>query len=219
MRYPVIPIVVGVLAFVVARHAAADEGPVSRAEMGDAVRGYYDSEMTSSFIFVGFGAAHAGGGAIALTQKGDFAKSFGWSSVILGGLTSLGGAGYALTVAPRGKYFTSLYAKDPAKFRQEELDHISGTNGRFALYLGFEITETLAGAGVATYGFVKDKDTLKGIGLATAIQGLGLFAIDLPGALRASRYEDQVRRFNPKVAFSVGGSEGQPWMATLSQRF
>jgi hypothetical protein len=206
--------------------ARAEDGKLTRAQMADEVHGYYGSEMTSAFLFVGVGAAQGAAGGIALTQSGDFAKSFGWTSVIAGALTAIGGGGYGFTVKPRGEHFDGLIAKDPAKFKREELEHIQGTNGRFALYLGFEIAEALTGAGIATYGFVKDRDVLKGVGLGVGIQGLSLFALDLPGALRASSYEDQVRRFEPgsararrpQLGFAVGGAE-RPWLLSVAQRF
>jgi hypothetical protein len=198
--------------------SAHAEGRGTRAQMAEEVHGYYAAELRSGFIFMGAGTVHAGTGVYALTQSGDFAKSYGWTSVILGGLTFLGGGGYALTVIPRGNHFESLFEQDRAKFESEEAEHIAGTNGRFVFYLGFEITETLAGAGVLSYGLIKDKDTYKGIGLGAAIQGLSLFAIDLPGALRAKSYEKKVRSFDPTVAFAVGDAE-RPWLVTLSQRF
>lgn len=198
-------------------------------EMRKAAEDYYSGEMTSSFLFVGVGALHAGVGVYSLTRDGDFAKSFGWSSVILGALTAIGGGGYGFTVAPRAKHFEELAAKDPVKYRSEELEHIQGTNDRFALYLGFEITETIVGAGVATYGFAKDKDVVKGIGLATAIQGVSLLALDIPGALRAQSYRNLVRdRFGAKVSAKatlrprvgvVPGSGREPWLLSVAGSF
>ena len=224
LRAPILAL--SVLTSALARPAEAEPGQLTRAEMAAETHGYYGSEMTSAFLFVGVGAAQAGAGAIALTRSGDFAKSFGWTSIIAGGLTALGGGGYGFTVKPRGEHFDDLLAKDPAKFKREELEHIQGTNSRFVLYLGFEITEALAGAGVATYGFIKDRDLLKGIGLGVGIQGLSLFALDLPGALRASSYQDQVSRFEPASArrsrprFGLApGSAERPWLMTVAQRF
>jgi hypothetical protein len=214
------------IACAIALPASAQDDKLGRAEMARETHGYYSSEMTSAYLFVAAGAVHAGVGGIALTQSGDFAKSFGYTSVVLGTLTAIGGAGYGFTVKPRGEHFDALLAKDPVKFKSEELDHIHGTNSRFVLYLGFEITETLAGAGVATYGFVKDKDVIKGLGLGTAIQGVSLLALDVPGAIRASSYQDEVRHFDPasaragrpNVGFSVGDGE-RPWLLTVDGRF
>jgi hypothetical protein len=210
---------------VVSQFAHADE------EMRQAAEDYYGGEMTSSFLFVGAGALHAGAGVYSLTRDGDFAKSFGWSSIILGALTAIGGGGYGFTVAPRAKYFEDLAVKDRVRYVKEESEHIQGTNDRFALYLGFEITETIVGAGLTTYGFVQDKDVVKGIGLATAIQGVSLLALDIPGALRAQSYRDRVKAFGQKTQGKstgplprprvgvVPGSGERPWLFSVAGSF
>jgi hypothetical protein len=200
-------------------------------EMRQAAHDYYTSEITSGYLFIAAGTLHAGAGVVALTQEGDFAKSFGWTSVVLGALTAIGGGGYGFTVAPRRKYFEDLAVKDRVRYVREETEHIQGTNDRFALYLTFEITETIVGAGVATYGFVKDKDVVKGIGLGFAIQGLSLLALDIPGALRAQSYRDRVTKdfnakiqgraekaFRPKVGFAPG-SGASPWLLSVASSF
>lgn len=196
--------------------ARADDAPVSSAQVRADAHGYYDAEMTSAFLFVGYGAVTAGAGGVVLTQSGDFSRGLGASSLILGGLTVLGGIGYGVAVKIRGTYYTGLADTDLARFQREEAEHIHGTNQRFWLYLGSEIAETLAGVGIAAYGFAAKNDLSKGIGVGTAIQGIGLFVIDVPGAGRAAKYQDQLRGFKP--GFSIGGG-GRPWAATISKTF
>jgi hypothetical protein len=198
--------------------ARADDAPGANAQMLASSRSYYDAEVTTAFLFVGYGAVTAGAGAVSLTQEGDFAHGFGWASLIAGGVTALGGAAYGVAARVRGNYYNALAEKDPAQFKREESERIAGTNQRFVLYLGSEIAETLAGIGIAAYGFAAKSDLAKGIGSGVAIQGIGLFVIDAPGAGRAARYQDDVRRFNPQVGVSVGGN-GRPWAATLSHAF
>jgi hypothetical protein len=207
-------------AFAFARpsEARADEASSLHAQMEATTRSYYATEMTTSFLFVGYGAVTAGAGAVALTEPGDFARGFGLSSLILGGVTMLGGAGYGLAVKVRGDYYASLAHQDSAQFKREESERIRGTTSRFALYLGSEIAETLVGIGLATYGLAANNDLIKGIGMGAALQGIGLFVIDAPGAGRASKYEDEVRRFNPKIGVSLGGN-GRPWAATIGHAF
>ena len=206
------------IAFASAGEARADEAPSANAQMVASSRSYYDAEVTTAFLFVGYGAVTGGAGAVSLTQQGDFAHGFGWSSLILGGVTALGGAAYGVAARVRGNYYNSLAEKDPAQFKREETERIAGTNSRFVLYLGSEIAETIAGIGIATYGFAAKSDLAKGIGVGAAIQGIGLFVIDAPGAGRAARYQEDVRRFNPQVGVSVGGN-GRPWAATVGHAF
>ena len=186
--------------------------------MAEHVRSYYDSELYSTYVFIGFGVVTSVAGGVVLTQDGDFARGLGWSSLVGGGLVALGGAGYGVTVIPRRERFVSLFEKDRAKFKREETEHIAGTNSRFPLYLGLELATAVGGGAAIAYGFFEDDDVIKGLGVGGVVQGLGLFALELPGALRASRYADQVRRFDPKLEVSVGGGR-RPWLATVSQRF
>jgi hypothetical protein len=206
----------GLVALSITSGAAAQ--PVSHGQMSESVRGYYDAELRSAYAFVVFGAATAVAGGALRTEGGDFGKGFGWSSLLGGGLTALGGAAYGLTVVPRREYYVSLFEQDPARFQREEAEHIAGTNFRFVFYLGLEIATTLGGGGMIAYGLAEDDDLFKGIGTGIALQGLGLFVLDLLGALRASSYAGEVERFEPKLDVSVGAN-GQPWFATLTQAF
>jgi hypothetical protein len=208
--------VIGLAALSSTGRAAAQ--PVSHEQMRDSTRGYYDAELRSAYAFVLFGSVTSVAGGALRTEGGDFGKGFGWASLLGGGLTALGGAAYGLTVVPRREYYVSLFEKDPARFEREEAAHIAGTNFRFVFYLGLEVATALAGAGVVAYGFVQDDDLLKGIGTSVALQGTGLFLLDLLGALRASSYADEVDRFEPKLHVSVG-AKGQPWLASVSHAF
>ena len=201
--------------------AQADETSPSPARMRAEAHRYYDDEMTVSFLFGGFGAVTAGGGAVALTQSGDLAHGFGFSSLIAGGLTVLGAVGYGVAVKIRGDYYRGLADTDLERYQREESEHIGTTNSRFWLYLGFELAETIAGAGIATYGFAAKNDFAKGVGIGVATQGIGLFVLDVPGSNRAKRYQDDVNHFTPPpktAGFSIGGA-GQPLGATFAKVF
>jgi hypothetical protein len=211
-------IVAGAVALTLSSVARADEPPVSHAQMQASVRTYYGNEMTTGFLFMTYGAVSAGAGGVVLTESGDFARGLGASSLILGGGTFLGGIAYAIAVKIRGGYYTNLVDTDPARYQREEAERIRGTNQRFIFYLGSEILETVAGIGIAAYGFAAEDDLYKGIGVGAALQGIGLFVIDTPGAGRAARYQDEVLRFHPNVSASVG-SGTRPWALTLSQAF
>jgi hypothetical protein len=199
--------------------AALAVAPSARAEDPQAAaRAYYGTEMSTSFLFVGYGAVTAGAGGMSLAQSGDFAHGFGGSSLALGGLTVVAGLAYAAAVKIRGDYFTSLAGKDPVRFKAEEGERIRGTNQRFWLYLGSELVETLVGVGLSTYGFVAKNDLYKGIGAGTALQGIGLFVIDTPGAGRAARYEEEIKGERTSVGLSAGGGT-RPWSMSLTRSF
>jgi hypothetical protein len=194
--------------------ARADDGAPARESMTSAAHDYYAAEVKTSFLFMGYGAVTAGAGAVALQEDGDFARGFGWSSVALGSATALGGVAYGIAAKLRGDYYEGLAKTDPKRFKQEESERIAGTNSRFWLYLGSELLETAAGIGIAAYGVATNDDLLRGIGAGAALQGIGLFVIDVPGAGRASRYQDQVHAFEPAVSF-----DGRSFMATARHSF
>jgi len=193
---------------------AEEAPPPAKDSITGAVHDYYAAEKKTSLLFVGYGAVTAAAGGVALSESGDFARGFGWTSVALGGSTALGGAAYGIAAMIRGDYYEDLARRDPARFKKEESERIAGTNSRFWLYLGSEILETAAGVGIAAYGVATNDDLLRGIGAGAALQGIGLFVIDVPGAGRASRYQEQVRAFEPAVSF-----DGRSFMASASHTF
>jgi hypothetical protein len=215
MRLRLLAITLGVVgSMFVSSSARADDASPARDSMTNAVHDYYAAEVKTSFLFMGYGAVTAGAGALALQEEGDFARGFGWSSVALGGTTALGGAAYGIAAALRGDHYERLAKNDPKRFKQEESERIAGTNSRFWLYLGSELLETAAGIGIAAYGMATNDDLLRGIGAGAALQGIGLFVIDVPGAGRAARYQEQVRAFEPTVSF-----DGRSFMASARHSF
>jgi hypothetical protein len=207
--------------------AAADDGaPLpapARAPIGDEMRGYYASEKTTAFIFVGVGSASAVGGGVLLATaphggSGDFARGLGGSLLGVGALEAAGAAFYALQVGAESAHYEETLARDPSSYKREELTHIHGTTSRFVAYRLSELGLALAGAGVATYGFVKNQDTWKGVGIGVAAEAITFFTLDSFGQARAKDYEDQVRRFEPQVGVQVGGG-ARPWGMSVGGLF
>ena len=194
------------------------------ARMRADVHEYYAGETTTGTLFTAFGGVSAAAGGAMLTQGGDFAKGLGLSTLVLGGVTFVGGLGYVLAVKLRGGYFERLAETDPARFQEEESERLAGTKSRFWLYLGSELAVAAAGVGVAAYGIAAKDPLAKGIGIGGALQGIGWFVIDTPGKLRAARYADEVGGFranetpSPRLGASIGGGT-RPWSLTLTQVF
>jgi hypothetical protein len=195
----------------VALPAATTKAP----SIGDGMRGYYASEKATAFTFVAVGSASAAGGAVLLATaphggSGEFARGLGWSLVAVGALEAAGAAFYAVQVAGEQDHYEEALARDPSAFKREELTHIHGTTSRFVLYRATELGLAIAGAAVATYGFAKNQDTWKGVGIGVGAEALTFFVLDAFGQARATEYEDQVRRFAPQVGVQIGGGE-RPW--------
>jgi hypothetical protein len=208
-----------------ASRAAADDGAPAptRPAIGDEMRGYYASEKTTAFIFVGVGSASAAAGGVlvgtaAHGPNGDFGRGLGWSLLAVGALEAAGAAFYALQVVAETDHYEETLARDPSSYKREELTHIHGTTSRFVAYRLSELGLALAGAGVATYGFVKNQDTWKGVGIGVAAEAITFFTLDAFGQARAKEYEDQVRRFEPQVGVQVGGDQ-RPWGMSVGGLF
>jgi len=184
---------------------------------------YYASEAETAHLFTGVGAASAFGGGVmvgmaASGPDGELARALGWSLLAVGGLEAVGAAFYAFQVDAERVHYDALLARDPAAFKREEGAHIHGTTSRFVAYRLAELGLAVAGAGVATYGFAKNQDTAKGIGIGVGGEALLFFFLDAFGQARAKEYEEQVGRFEPKVGVQVGGGE-RPWGMSVGGRF
>ncbi len=205
--------------------AAADDLAPAPAAMpapiADGMRGYYASERSTAFLFIGVGAGSAAaGGVLAATapRDGDFSRGLGWSLLTVGVLEAAGAAFYAFQVNAEIDHYSAALAKDPTAFKREELAHIHGTTSRFVAYRLSELALAAGGAGVATYGFVKNQDTWKGVGIGVAAEALTFFVLDSFGQARAKAYEDEVRGFNPEMAIEIGGGE-RPTTLGVRSRF
>ncbi len=81
-----------------------------------------------------------------------------------------------------------------------------------------ELARVIAGAGVATYGFVSDKDVWKGVGLGVAVEAATFFVLDAFGFACAVDYQEHVKRVDPSVAFSIGVG-ARPWSLAVGGVF
>jgi hypothetical protein len=178
--------------------------PPTHAEIAADVRDYYEAERTIALTFLGLGAGSAGVGVVLVRRQGDWSHGIGWAMIGLGSLEAIGATFYAYQVGKEIDHYSASLASDPRGFKEEEAAHIHGTTSRFVLYRSFEAGLTLAGLGVATYGFAAKDDLWKGVGIGVAAEAFTFLALDTIGSARAHDYEDRVKRFDPKVGFTVG---------------
>jgi hypothetical protein len=114
-------------------------------------------------------------------------------------------------------HYESLLARSPTDYRAQELDHIDGTTSRFVGYRLGELGLTLAGAGIAAYGFAADRDAWKGVGIGVGGMALPFLIIDTVNNARATRYRDRVRGFQPTVGVAPSPAGG--WTLSLAGSF
>jgi hypothetical protein len=181
---------------------AADQAPVTRAEIEQDLHDYYTAEKGEAFFFVAVGViSAAAGGLLVATRSDDFSKGFGWSAVGFGVAEILGAGYYAFAVDGKLDYYAGLLARDPAEFKRAEAEHIRGTTSRFILYQLLELAVVLGGAGMAVYGFAKDKPVFQGAGIAIGAESAAVLVLDWFGGQRAKRYEERLLRFDPTMRF------------------
>jgi len=190
---------------------------VSRATIHEEMEGYYTGEANSALLIGGFGAFGVGAGSVLVTRDSDFARGLGWPLLTLGALEVAGGIAYSVAVAGEVDHYETSLARDPAQFQREERAHIHGTNSRFIVYRLGELGIFLAGAAMATYGFAADRDAWKGAGIGVAALALPLIVIDTFNQARATRYEQDLGRFQPTLA--LGGGPHGAWGMSLSSTF
>jgi hypothetical protein len=186
----------------ITQEARAQEAPVTRPEIEQDLRGYYTAEKGEAFFFVAVGlVSAAAGGLLVATRSDDFSKGFGWTALGFGAAEVLGAGYYAFAVDGKLDYYSGILARDPAEFKRAEAEHIHGTTSRFVLYQLLELAVVLGGAGIAVYGFAKDKPLYEGIGIAGFSESAAVLVLDWFGGQRAKRYEERLLRFDPTVRF------------------
>jgi hypothetical protein len=180
--------------------ANAQNAPVTRTEVEQDLRGYYTAEKHEAFFFVAVGIVSAATGALLVATRGDdFSRGFGWSALGFGALEVLGAGYYAFAVDGKLDHYAEILGRDPAEFKRAELEHIHGTTSRFVLYQLLELAVVLGGAGLAVYGFAKDKPLLQGAGIAIGAESAAVLVLDWFGGQRAKSYEERLQRFDPAL--------------------
>lgn len=193
-------------------------GPARADDPGTELRGYYGGERLSAYLVGTTGAAAAATGGYLVTRDADFARGLGGAWLVMGSLEAVGAVVYGFQVGAEIRHYEAELARDPAAYRSEEIDHLRGTSSRFVVYRAVELSLALAGAGAATYGFASHETAWQGAGIGVASLSLPFFVLDSINDARASRYLDQVRRYQPAVGISPSG-QGGGLTLSLSGRF
>ncbi|HEY6462422.1 MAG TPA: hypothetical protein VIY73_19775 [Polyangiaceae bacterium] len=194
-------------------------GAARADDVGADLRGYYGGEKASAYFVGATGLAAAAGGGFLVTRDTDLARGLGGAWLAMGSLEAIGAVIYALQVGGEIHHYEAALARDPAGYRVEEIDHLCGTSSRFVVYRAVELSLALAGAGAATYGFASGKGAWQGAGIGVASLSLPFFVLDSINDARASRYLDEVRRFQPSVGIAPGDSHHGGLAVSLAARF
>lgn len=183
------------LAFASSSHAQA-------AKAEKAMDDWFSGERNEAFVFFGLGAVSAGTGAYLLTRDTDFSRAAGWTAIGFGAVEMLFATTYTLSLEPRHDDLKDDLAANPSKYKADELDRMNAIADRFVVYRYAELGILLGGAGVATYGFLKDKPTLAGIGLVAGAHAAIVLFLDYFAERRTHRYIDELEDFQPGATSS-----------------
>ncbi len=105
---------------------------------------------------------------------------------------------FALRAGPHMRHLDELLLSDPPEFSRVERRRAYRIRDRFQPILLIAEAAICAGGGaMATAGAFSHRDTLTGVGIGLAIQGLALFLIDWAVLDRARAYASALEMFLP----------------------
>lgn len=177
--------------------AFASASPAQNSAAQSAMDDWFKGEKNEAFVFFGLGAVSAGTGAYLLTLDTDFSRGAGWTAIGFGGVEMLFATTYTLGLAPKHDELEDDLAQNPAKYKQDELERMNAIADRFVIYRYTELGIFVAGAGLATYGFLKDKKALAGIGITASAHAAIVLFLDYFAERRTHDYIDALEDFQP----------------------
>jgi hypothetical protein len=182
--------------------AIAPAASAQNAKAERAMDDWFSGEKSEAFVFFGLGAVSTGTGAYLLTRDTDFSRGAGWTAIGFGAVEMLFATTYTLSLGPRHDELKDDLAENPSQYKKDELDRMNAIADRFVVYRYAEIGILLGGAGLATYGFVKDKPTLAGIGVVAGAHAAIVLFLDYFAERRTHRYIDELEDFQPGATSS-----------------
>jgi hypothetical protein len=175
--------------------AAQIDAATMRRDMHD----YFSGETSEAWVFLGTGLLAGGIATYGFTRDDDQAALQGaaWPLAVVGVIQIA--AGLVLFARTPGQVddLDAQLDRDGAAFRTDELTRMETVNDQFDLLAITEIALIVAGAGVATYGFLDDEPFWAGVGAGIAIQAGAMLILDLLAAARADRYTASLEAFTP----------------------
>ncbi len=174
-------------------------GPsVSSEQMRAALHTYVRGERFSSIPFWGSGLATGIAGGLMFTSASNVARGAGYPLLTFAAFEVLAGFIFFGRSFGLERRLDAELTDDPALFVTHETAHASRIVHTFQpLLLAFEGAVTATGGVLAGVGGAQHNDTLAGVGLGLAVQGLVFFLLDWAVLDRAQAYESAVEHFAP----------------------
>ncbi len=171
---------------------------LSREQIALFMRNDGRGEGLSVIPFATMGTATVLSGSLLLATDNKVAQGAAWPLIGFGALEIIGGLVFAVRSASQTRELDALLASDPAEFARVEQKRVYRIRDRFQpILLVAEAVICVGGGAMATAGAVSHRDTLTGVGIGIAIQGLALFLIDWAVLDRARAYATALDMFVP----------------------
>jgi hypothetical protein len=140
--------------------------------------------------FLGAGLATGVAGGLLVASGTTLDRSAGWPLLTVGALELVAGLIFGLSSFGREDERAAALLADRAGFLTAERARVARITSRFQpILLAVEAAITLGGGVTAGVGALQRNDTLLGVGLGLAVQGLVLFLLDWAVLDRAQAYE------------------------------
>jgi MFS family permease len=160
-----------------------------------ALHTWHRGERTAGFgAFVGAGLVTGVAGGLLLASGTTLDRSAGWPLLGVGALELIAGLILGVSSIGREDERAAALLADRAGFLALERPRVARISSRLQpILLAAEAAITLGGGVTAGVGALQRNDTLLGVGLGIAVQGLVLFLLDWAVLDRAQAYESALQ--------------------------
>jgi hypothetical protein len=167
-------------------------------QIGAVMRTDVAGERLSVIPFAAMGGATLLGGGLLLSTDSRIGQGAAWPLLTVGALEVIAGLAFALRAGSQLRRLEGLLASDPKEFARLERHRVQRIRDRFQPILLIAEAAICAGGGaMAIAGAASRRDTLTGVGIGLAIQGLALFLVDWAVLDRARAYAAALDLFRP----------------------
>ena len=175
------------------------EESLSKEQLRVHLHDYYRGERLSGFLpFVGSGAGSLLAGTLLVTSNTELGRGAGWVNIGFGALEVIAGLYFALSSYGKERALDEALSTNPAEFARLERERVARITGRFQpILLAVEAAISAGGGVMMGVGALQRNDTMLGLGIGFAVQGLVMFLLDWAVLDRASAYSTALGMFRP----------------------
>lgn len=161
---------------------------------------YYRGERLSGFVpFLGAGVGSLVAGTFLVTSNTELGRNAGWVNIGFGALEVIAGLYFALSSYGKERALDAALTTNPVEFARLERERVARITSRFQpILLAVEAAISAGGGVMMGVGALQRNDTMLGLGIGFAVQGLVMFLLDWAVLDRASAYSTALSMFRPQ---------------------